>query len=101
VPKSNLNWSGFNDKVISIRGEVEDYFILERTLNEYEVDSVFHLAVHAIVGTANKNPISNFESNIKGTWNILEACRRAPKVERIVMASSNKAKHGAQEKFAL
>ncbi|MCG2717859.1 MAG: GDP-mannose 4,6-dehydratase [Nanoarchaeota archaeon] len=98
VPKSNLNWSGFNNKINIVRGEIEDYFLLERTINEYEVDTVFHLAAQTIVTIANRNPISTFESNIKGTWNMLEACRRAPLVKRIIVASSDKA-YGDQEKL--
>lgn len=98
IPKSNLKWSGFNDKITTVRGELEDYFLLERILNEYEIDSVFNLAAQTIVTIANRNPISTFQTNIKGTWNILEACRRSPKVERIIFASSDKA-YGAQEKL--
>lgn len=98
VPKSNLNWSGFNDKINTVRGKIEDYFLLERTINEYEVDTVFHLAAQTIVPIANRNPLSTFESNIKGTWNISEACRRSPLVKRIVVASSDKA-YGDQEKL--
>jgi len=98
VPKSNLNWSGFNNEINIVRGETEDYFLLERTINEYEVDTVFHLAAQTIVTIANRNPISTFESNIKGTWNILEVCRRAPLVKRIIVASSDKA-YGDQEKL--
>jgi CDP-glucose 4,6-dehydratase len=98
VPKSNLNWSGFNDKITIVRGEIEDYFLLERAINEYEIDTVFHLAAQTIVTIANRNPISTFETNIGGTWNVLEACRRAPLVKRIVVASSDKA-YGDQEKL--
>lgn len=98
VPKSNLNWSGFNDKINIVRGEVEDYFLLQRVMDEYEIDTVFHLAAQTIVTIANRNPISTFESNIKGTWNVLEACRRAPLVKRIIVASSDKA-YGDQEKL--
>ena len=98
VPKSNLNWSGFNDKITIVRGEIEDYFLLERTINEYEIDTVFHLAAQTIVTIANRNPLSTFEANIKGTWNILEACRRAPLVRAVVVASSDKA-YGEQEKL--
>jgi CDP-glucose 4,6-dehydratase len=98
VPKSNLNWSGFNDKISIVRGEVEDYFLLERTINEYEIDTVFHLAAQTIVTIANRNPISTFDSNIMGTWNIMEACRRSPLVKRVVVASSDKA-YGDQEKL--
>lgn len=98
VPKSNLNRSGFNDKITIVRGDIEDYFLLERVINEYEVDTVFHLAAQTIVTIANRNPISTFETNIRGTWNLLEACRRAPLVKRIVVASSDKA-YGDQEKL--
>lgn len=98
VPKSNLNWSGFQDEIVTVRGEIEDYFVLERILNEYEVDCVFHLAAQTIVTIANRNPLSTFEANIKGTWNILEASRRSPLVKRIVVASSDKA-YGSQEKL--
>ena len=98
VPKSNLNWSGFNDKINIVRGEIENYFLLERTINEYEIDTVFHLAAQTIVTIANRNPISTFESNIKGTWNVLESCRKAALVKRIVVASIDKA-YGDQEKL--
>jgi len=81
-----------------VHGCVEDYFVLERALNEYEIETVFHLAAQTIVTTANRNPLSTFESNIKGTWNILEACRRSPLVKRMVAASSDKA-YGDQEKL--
>ena len=98
VPRSNLNWSGFDNNIVSVRGEIEDYFLLERTINEYEIDTVFHLAAQTIVTIANRNPISTFKANIEGTWNILEACRRAPLVKRIIVASSDKA-YGDQEKL--
>lgn len=96
VPKSNLKWSGFQDEIVTVRGEIEDYFVLERILNEYEIETVFHLAAQTIVTIANRNPLSTFEANIKGTWNLLEASRRSPMVERIVLASSDKA-YGSQE----
>ena len=98
VPKSNLNWSGFNAKITIVRGEIEDYFLLERVINEYEIDTVFHLAAQTIVNIANRNPLSTFETNIGGTWNVLEACRRAPLVRRTVVASSDKA-YGDQEEL--
>jgi CDP-glucose 4,6-dehydratase len=98
VPRSNLNWSGFNNNIISVRGEIEDYFLLERTINEYEIETVFHLAAQTIVTIANRNPISTFKANIEGTWNILEACRRSPFVKKIIVASSDKA-YGDQEKL--
>ena len=96
VPKSNLNWSGFNNKISIVRGELEDFFVLERALNEYEIDTVFHLGAQTIVSIANRNPLSTFESNIKGTWNLLEACRWVTTVSRVVVASTDKA-YGEQE----
>ena len=98
VPQSNLNWSGFNNKIITARGEIEDYPLIERVLNEYEIDTVFHLAAQTIVTIANRNPISTFKANIEGTWNILEASRRSSLVKRIIVASSDKA-YGDQEKL--
>ncbi len=98
VPRSNLAQTGILDRINVVRGSVEDYFTVERALNEYESDAVFHLAAQTIVGIANRNPLSTFESNIKGTWCVLEACRRAPTVKRVVVASSDKA-YGDQEKL--
>ena len=76
VPKSNLILQNSVDRINIIRGEVEDYFLLERICNEYEIETVFHLAAQTIVSIANRNPIATFETNIKGTWNVLESCRR-------------------------
>ena len=85
-----------NIKIVS--GKLEDLALLERALGEYEIDTVFHVAAQAIVGVANRNPISTFEANIQGTWNLLEACRKSPLVKRIIVASSDKA-YGDQEKL--
>ena len=74
-----------------VRGSIEDQALVERALNEYAVEAVFHLAAQAIVGVANRSPLSTFEANIRGTWTVLEACRRSPTVKRVVMASSDKA----------
>jgi CDP-glucose 4,6-dehydratase len=70
--------------------------VLERALNEYEIDSVFHLGAQPIVGAANRNPLSTFEANIQGTWHLLEAVRRSTMVTRVVVASSDKA-YGTQD----
>jgi CDP-glucose 4,6-dehydratase len=96
VPQSELVRSKTLELVKVVRGDVRDREIVERTLGEYEVDTVFHLAAQTIVGIANRNPVSTFESNIQGTWNILEASRKAPSVKSIVVASSDKA-YGDQE----
>jgi CDP-glucose 4,6-dehydratase len=79
------------ERVKVVRGDVRDRECLERILGEYEISTVFHLAAQTIVGIANRNPISTLESNILGTWNLLEACRRSPVVKSIVVASSDKA----------
>ncbi len=98
VPRNNLNWSGFTQRVNAVRGDVTDYAVVERALGEYEVDTVFHLAAQTIVSIANRNPLSTFETDIKGTWTVLEACRRSPLVKRIVVASSDKA-YGDQDQL--
>ena len=96
VPGSELVQSGgFSDATV-VRGDVTDAACLERILGEYEIDTVIHLAAQTIVGVANRNPTSTFESNIKGTWTVLEACRHAPTVRQIVVASSDKA-YGDQD----
>lgn len=86
------------NKVTQVQGDVTDYPFLERVLNEYSVDSCFHLAAQALVQIANRSPLSTFESNIKGTWNILEACRNTKTIERVIVASSDKA-YGRQKKL--
>ena len=96
VPQSELVRSRTIEQVKVVRGDVRDRDLLERTIGEYETSTVIHLAAQTIVGIANRNPISTFESNIQGTWNLLEACRRSPGVRSIVMASSDKA-YGDQE----
>ena len=96
VPQSELVRSRRIEQVNTVRGEVTDRDLIERALGEYEVEVVFHLAAQTIVGIANRNPVSTFSTNIEGTWNLLEACRRSPKVSSIVVASSDKA-YGEQE----
>jgi len=81
-----------------ITGSLTEYEVVERIFNEYEIDTCFHLAAQAIVTAANRSPLSTFESNIKGTWNILEAARNAPSLERMVVASSDKA-YGEHDKL--
>jgi CDP-glucose 4,6-dehydratase len=98
VPQSEVVRSGTLDRVKVVRGDVRDREILERTIGEYETGTVIHLAAQTIVGIANRNPVSTFESNIQGTWSVLEACRRSPVVRSIVVASSDKA-YGDQEEL--
>jgi CDP-glucose 4,6-dehydratase len=91
VPQSELVRKGFLERVKVARGDVREQDTLERVLGEYETDTVIHLAAQTIVGVANRNPVSTFDSNIRGTWALLEACRRSPRVKQIVLASSDKA----------
>ncbi len=91
APRSEAVRTGLLERVGTVRGDVRDQACLERVLGEYEVRTVFHLAAQTIVPIANRNPVSTFESNIGGTWSLLEACRRSPLVEQIVLASSDKA----------
>lgn len=96
VPRSELISSSVFERVDHVRGQLEDHLLLVRIINEYEVDSVFHLGAQTIVGTASRSPLSTFESNTRGTWNLLEACRLCPQlIERVVVASSDKA-YGTQ-----
>jgi len=96
VPATALVTGGLSERVNMARGCITDQHFLERCLGEYEVKTVFHLAAQSIVPIANRNPLSTFESNIKGTWSLLEACRRSPEVEQVVVASSDKA-YGRQK----
>jgi CDP-glucose 4,6-dehydratase len=91
VPQSELVRNGLIERVKVVRGDVTDQATLERVLGEYEIDTIIHLAAQTIVGIANRNPVSTFESNIAGTWSLLEAVRRSPTVKQVVVASSDKA----------
>ncbi|WP_199250233.1 GDP-mannose 4,6-dehydratase [[Phormidium] sp. ETS-05] len=96
VPQSRLFTEDLSHKITTVYGQIEDLATLERAINEHEIDTVFHLAAQTIVGVANREPLGTFEANIKGTWNILEACRRVGGVSRIIVASSDKA-YGDQD----
>jgi CDP-glucose 4,6-dehydratase len=72
-------------------GDIRDQPLLERTLGDYEVAAVIHLAAQTIVPIANRNPVETYDSNVRGTWTVLEACRRSPLVESVIVASSDKA----------
>jgi len=98
VPQSNLYTGEEYKKINMVSGEIENEPLLERILGEYEIDTVFHIAAQAIVGVANRNPLATFETNIRGTYNLLEAARRSPLVKRIIVASSDKA-YGEQTRL--
>jgi len=91
-PQSELYRSGDIRRVSVVNGRLEDFWTLERAINEHEVDTVFHLGAQTIVGTAHRFPLPTFEANIRGTYNLLEACRlHGDMVQRAVIASSDKA----------
>ena len=90
-PQSEFVRTGLSERVTVVRGDVFDQALIERVLGEYEIATIFHLAAQTIVGVANRNPVSTFETNIGGTWTILEAARRSPSIAQVVVASSDKA----------
>ncbi len=98
MPHSMLNQSGDIGRIGVVRGCLEDYALMERAFNEFEIDACFHLAAQAIVGTASRLPFSTFESNLRGTYNVLEAARRYGKVRRLVVAASDKV-YGTKEEL--
>jgi CDP-glucose 4,6-dehydratase len=79
------------DRISVVRGAVEDAALIEHALREHKVEVVFHLAAQTVVGVANQNPLPTFETNIRGTWNVLDACRRLTGIKAIIVASSDKA----------
>ena len=87
---SGLAMLGLTDRVNTVNGDICDQGLVARALNEYDVQGVFHLAAQTLVGTANRSPVSTFETNIRGTWIVLEACRRHG-VDSVIVASSDKA----------
>lgn len=91
IPQSFLIQSRVLEKIKVVRGDIFDQALLQRTLEEYEINTVIHLAAQTVVGVANRNPISTFETNIAGTWRLLEACRHSSTVKQIIVASSDKA----------
>jgi CDP-glucose 4,6-dehydratase len=94
---STLAMLGLDGRVDGVKGDICDPGLIARALNEYEVDSVFHLAAQTLVGTANRSPLSTFETNIRGTWLVLEACRLHG-VRGVIVASSDKA-YGRQSEL--
>jgi CDP-glucose 4,6-dehydratase len=96
VPQSELVARELVAQVRLVRGDVRDQELLERALGEYEVATVIHLAAQTVVGVANRNPVSTLDTNVRGTWALLEAARRSPLVRQVVVASSDKA-YGDQD----
>jgi len=94
-PQTRFNTDGIAERCVQVRADLTDYEALARALNEHEIRAVFHLAAQTIVGIANRSPLSTFETNIRGTYTLLEACRGlgvvGNPIERVVVASSDKA----------
>lgn len=98
-PQSELIRSGIIHRVSTVSGRLEEFRDLERAVVEYEIDAVIHLGAQAIVGVAQRSPLATFETNVRGTWNLLEVCRlHTDLVKRVVVASSDKA-YGEQEQL--
>jgi CDP-glucose 4,6-dehydratase len=87
---SALAMMGLEDRVSTVRGDICEPGLIELALADYEVDSVFHLAAQTLVGVAHRAPVPTFETNVRGTWILLEACRRQG-VQSVIVASSDKA----------
>jgi len=96
--ENNIDVLNIKSKINIVSGNLVNYSDCERAINEYDIDFCFHIAAQAIVGPANRSPLSTFDSNIKGTWNILEACRVSKTIKGIIIASSDKA-YGQQKKL--
>ena len=96
--KNALDVHNIRDKLTVVQGDIIDHELMKRIMNEYEAEYVFHLAAQALVGIANKSPLSTFESNIKGSWSIFEAARLTESIKGVIVASSDKA-YGDQEKL--
>ena len=96
IPRSEVVAERLIDRVRVVRGDVRHQQVMERALGEYEIATVLHLAAQTTVQVANRNPVSTLDTNIRGTWALLEACRRTPTVQQIVIASSDKA-YGDQD----
>jgi CDP-glucose 4,6-dehydratase len=98
-PQSELIRSRTVERTSVVNGAVEDIAAIERALVEHEIDTIFHLAAQTIVGAARRSPLATFEANIRGTYNVLEACgRQSDQIQRVVVASSDKA-YGASDQL--
>jgi CDP-glucose 4,6-dehydratase len=97
-PASRFRREGIEERCTIALADLVDHGALLRVLNEHEVSDVFHLAAQTIVGTANRSPLGTWEANVRGTWCLLEACRTLGGVQRVVVASSDKA-YGSHEEL--
>jgi len=95
---NNLDILDIKNKINIVNGNLVNLRDCERAINEYDIQFCFHIAAQALIGPANRSPLSTFESNIQGTWNILESCRVSKTIQGLIVASSDKA-YGQQEKL--
>lgn len=94
----NDRWWGVPSSAVRVKGDVTDQAFMERAIGESQARTVFHLAAQAQVGVGNLNPVSTFDTNVRGTWSVLEACRRSPLVQQLIVSSSDKA-YGEQPRL--
>jgi CDP-glucose 4,6-dehydratase len=95
---SRFRKDGLEERCTVALADLGDYDALLRVLNEHEVSDVFHLGAQTIVGTANRSPLGTWEANVRGTWCLLEACRTLGGVQRVIVASTDKA-YGSHEEL--
>ena len=91
VPRTFVEIEGLLPSITVCRGDINDPSLVRRVLAEYEIRTVFHLAAQTIVPIANQSPLSTFETNIGGTWILLEEARLNESIGEVVVASSDKA----------
>ena len=89
-PRSALRLDGLHERCVTLTGDLLDEAPLTRALGEHGVDTIFHLAAQPIVGTAERSPVPTLETNVRGTWLLLEAARTQG-VARVVVASTDRA----------
>jgi CDP-glucose 4,6-dehydratase len=89
--RSRFTIDGTDRRCTLVRGDLQSMTDLLWIVNEHASDVVFHLAAQTIIGTANRAPLSTFDTNIRGTYNLLEACRLSGSVQRVVIPSTDKA----------
>lgn len=96
--ESSLHRLGLKKRIKLIYGELENYSLIRKIVNQYDFGAVYHLAAQAIVGKANQDPLLTFKTNIEGTWNLLESCREKNSAQAVIVASTDKA-YGTHSKL--
>lgn len=93
-------------RVKIVLGDLTDQAKMEQTLADGQIQTLYHLAAQSNIAIARGGPVPAFESNIRGTWSVLDACRVYGKLETIAVAASNTVygdhdRHPFDESFAL